>query len=114
MPVAFRLLMKRSVVAAFLILAFVLQGTTSVLAGTTGSISGTVIDASTNQPIAGAKVTALSPSQSVTTTTGPDGRYTFLSLSPDTYTITVAAGSKYEQSSLSGISVLADANNARP
>jgi outer membrane receptor protein involved in Fe transport len=110
MPVAFRLLMKRSVVAAFLVLTFVLQGTTSVLAGTTGAISGTVIDATSNQPIAGAKVTASSPSQSATTTTGPDGRYSFLSLSPDTYTVTAAAGSKYEQSSVSGINVLADAN----
>jgi TonB dependent receptor/Carboxypeptidase regulatory-like domain/TonB-dependent Receptor Plug Domain len=110
MPVAFRLLMKRSVVAAFLILAFVLQGTTSVLAGTTGAISGTVIDATSNQPIPGAKVTASSPSQSATTTTGPDGRYSFLSLSPDTYTITVAATSKYDQSSVSGVNVLADAN----
>src|ERR1700688_3688266 len=108
MPVAFRLLLKRSVVAAFLILTFVLQGTTSVLAGTTGTISGTVIDASTNQPISGAKVTALSPSQSATTTTGSDGRYSFLSLSPDTYTVSVAASTKYDQSSVSGISVFAD------
>src|SRR3984893_3969483 len=112
MSVAIRLLMKRSVVAAFLILTFVLQGTTSVLAGTTGSISGAVVDATTNQPVAGAKVTALSPSQQATTTSGPDGRYSFLSLSPDTYSITVAASSKYDQSSGSGVTVTADADRS--
>ena len=59
----------RSVAALAMILAFVLQETTSVLAGTTGSITGSVADANTGKPIAGARVTATSPSQSAAATT---------------------------------------------
>src|SRR3984893_18413964 len=112
MPVAIRLLMKRSVVAAFLILTFVLQGTTSVLAGTTGGINGTVVDATSNTPIAGARVSAVSPSQSANTTTDDKGRFSFISLSPDTYTITAAATTKYDQASLSAVNVFADATQS--
>jgi TonB dependent receptor/Carboxypeptidase regulatory-like domain/TonB-dependent Receptor Plug Domain len=102
--------MKRAVVAFLLILTFVLQGTTSVLAGTTGSISGSVVDASTNQPVGGARVTAASPSQTVTTTADGNGRYTFVSLAPDTYTVTVAAAGTYDTYSLNGVTVQADQN----
>jgi len=101
-------LFKKSVVAAFLILTFVLQGTTSVLAGTTGAISGTVIDATTNKPVPGAKVTALSPSQSATATSDGNGHYGFLSLAPDTYTISVLGNSAYDPVSISGVTVIAD------
>ncbi|HTJ24559.1 MAG TPA: TonB-dependent receptor [Candidatus Limnocylindria bacterium] len=104
------LLAKRGVVAVLLILAFVLQGTTSVLAGTTGSLSGTVLDSSTSQPIPGARITAASPSQTVTTTSDASGRYTFLSLTPDTYTITVAESEKYGALTLGGVTVIADQN----
>jgi outer membrane receptor protein involved in Fe transport len=100
----------RGVVAAFLILAFVLQGTIDVLAGTTGTITGTVVDASTNRPIAGAKVSALSPSQSASTTSDSNGRFTFVSLSPDTYSLTVAASSNHDPYSLNGVTVQADAS----
>jgi Carboxypeptidase regulatory-like domain/TonB dependent receptor/TonB-dependent Receptor Plug Domain len=110
MPVAFRLLMKRSVVAAFLILSFVLQGTTSVLAGTTGGISGTVLDASTQRPIAGAAVTAQSPSQTAHAVTDAKGNFTFLSLNPDTYNLTVAAAGNYDAYTVNGLTVQADQN----
>jgi hypothetical protein len=106
--VAIRLLVKRSVVAAFLIIAFVLQGTTSVLAGTTGTIQGTVTDASTGTPVAGAHVTALSPSQNATAVTDASGRYTFLSLNPDTYTISSAPVGNHDATSVSGVTVQAD------
>src|ERR1700676_1320736 len=99
---------KRKVVPAFPILTFVPQGTTSVLAGTTGGISGTVVDASTNQPIPGVKVSAVAPSQSANTTTDQVGRFSFISLTPDTYTITAGATTKYDQASLSAINVFAD------
>jgi TonB dependent receptor/Carboxypeptidase regulatory-like domain len=102
--------MKRGFVAFLLILAFVLQGTGSVLAGTTGSISGTVVDASTNQPVGGARVTAASPSQTSATTADGTGHYTFVSLAPDTYTITVAAGGEYDTYSINGVTVQADQN----
>jgi hypothetical protein len=108
MPVAFRLLMKRSVVAAFLILTFVLQGTTSVLAGTTGAINGTVVDSSSGKPLAGVVVTATSPSQTAHATSDAAGRYTFLSLNPDTYTLSIPATASNDAASISGVTVQAD------
>jgi len=105
---AIPLCVKRSIAAVLLIIAFVLQGTTSVLAGTTGSLSGAVVDASTNQPVPGAVVTAQSPSQTVSTTADGAGKYTFLSLNPDTYTVSAAPTSKYDAVSVSGITVFAD------
>lgn len=100
--------LKQGLLAVLLIAAFVPQGTTSVLAGTTGSITGTVIDPSTNRPVADARVTAASPSQTAATTTDRSGRFSFVSLSPDTYTISVAPTSTYDAASMSGVTVLAD------
>jgi hypothetical protein len=99
---------RRGVVAVLLLIAFVLQGTTSVLAGTTGAITGTVVDPSSNQPVAGARVTAASPSQTASTTTDPSGRFSFVSLTPDTYTVSVAATSARDVASVSGVTVQAD------
>jgi outer membrane receptor protein involved in Fe transport len=104
------LLAKRGVVAFLLIVALVLQGTTRVLAGTTGSITGTVVDASTNQPIPNITVIAASPSQSATTTSDRTGHYTFASLAPDTYTITAAAAGNHDAYSVSGVTVQAYQN----
>jgi hypothetical protein len=99
---------RRSVVAVLLLIAFVLQGTISVLAGTTGSINGTIADPSSNQPISGARVTAASPSQSATTTTDATGRFSFVSLAPDTYTLSVPATATRDAASVSGVTVQAD------
>jgi hypothetical protein len=71
-----------------LVVSLLVQGT-AVLAGTTGSISGTVIDRSTNTPVSGAKVTATSPSQVASVTTDANGRFTLISLAPDTYSVSV-------------------------
>ena len=101
---------KRGILAALLLVAFVLQGTISVLAGTTGSISGVVVDPANNAPVAGAHVTATSPSQSATTTTDQSGRFTFASLAPDTYTLSVAAAGNRDAASISGVTVQADQN----
>jgi outer membrane receptor protein involved in Fe transport len=100
--------MRRGIVAFLLIFAFVFQGTTSVLAGTTGGISGIVVDASTNQPLAGARVTAASPSQTATTTADAGGHYTFLSLAPDTYAVSVAPVGDHDAYSVNGVTVQAD------
>jgi hypothetical protein len=105
---AILLLAKRSAVAVLLIITFALQGTISVLAGTTGTISGAVVDASSNQPVPGARVTAQSPSQTVSATADAQGKYTFLSLNPDTYAISAAASSKYDAVTVSGVTVFAD------
>jgi hypothetical protein len=53
---------------------------------TTGSISGTVIDA-TGIPLATVKITAASPSARSSTRTDAKGAFSFLGLPPDSYTI---------------------------
>ncbi|MFY9663804.1 MAG: TonB-dependent receptor [Candidatus Cybelea sp.] len=80
---------------------------TWALASVTGGLTGTVVDADTSAPIAGAQVTATSPSQSVTTTTDAAGHFTFLTLSPDTYTVT-SSKSGFQSTSVPGQSVFAD------
>jgi len=57
-------------------------------AGTTGSISGKVVDA-TGAPVV-ATVKAVSASQTVNTVTDKSGQFHFSSLGPDYYTITVS------------------------
>jgi hypothetical protein len=76
-------------------------------AGTTGTLRGRVVDATTNAPIAGAVVMAASPSQSAQTVTDAGGQYSFISLQPDTYTVS-ASKTGYDPLSQPGISVVAD------
>ena len=85
-------------------LAFALAKSAS--AATTGTITGTVVDAQSRAPIAGVSVSAVSPSQVAHVTTDGSGRYTFLSLGPDTYTIS-AQRTGYGSVSLAGIAVFA-------
>lgn len=75
-------------------------------AGTTGSLTGQVVS-TTKAPIAGARVVAVSPSQTATGTTDASGRFAFLSLSPETYTITVSKEG-FDTTALTGISIFAD------
>jgi hypothetical protein len=76
-------------------------------AGTTGSLSGTVLESSAAQPVVGATVTASSPSQVATTHTDARGHFTFLSLAPDTYTLLIQQSS-YEPLASTGITIFAD------
>jgi Carboxypeptidase regulatory-like domain/TonB dependent receptor/TonB-dependent Receptor Plug Domain len=92
--------------ALALLIAFAGQGTRT-LAGTTGGLSGTVVDAGNGSPIAGAQVTLTSPSQTANGATDAGGRFTFLTLSPDTYTITIVK-SGYQPLSIPGQTVFAD------
>ena len=85
----------------------------AVSAATTGAIVGTVLDASTKTPIAGAQVSAVSPSQVARVTTDATGRFTFLSLGPDTYTISVEREG-YIAVSIAGIAVFADQSQVVP
>jgi len=88
------------------------QGTWA-LASTTGAISGTVVDTDTSAPIANATVTASSPSQTTTTQTDPTGHFNFLSLNPDTYTVSVDK-SDYTPVSHPGVTVFADTTQTVP
>ncbi len=94
-------------------LGLIVAAQSGALAGTTGGINGTAVDAATHAPIAGAKITASSPSQSATTTTDAGGHYAFVSLTPDEYTVS-AEQAGYDTISLSGVVVFADATQIVP
>ena len=97
--------LRRAVIAAFLLVAFLSQGTWA-LAGVTGNIAGTITD-SKGTPIAGVQVQAVAPSGNRTATTDAGGHFTILSLGPDTYTISLTK-SGYQPYSYPGVVVFAD------
>ena len=88
-------------------LLVVIVQATRVLAGTTGVISGTVL-LPNGSPLSDAKVSAVAPSESVSTTTDANGHFAFVSLIPDTYTVSVSKDG-YDNVSQPGVTVLADA-----
>jgi hypothetical protein len=94
--------------AVFLCAAFIASALPlPTLAGTTGGITGRIVDSTTQAPVASAAITITSPSQSVTTATDADGTYRFLSLAPDAYTISVNK-TGFTPFSYPGVSVFAD------
>jgi hypothetical protein len=94
-------------VSALAVAAAVAFSPAAVRAGTTGTIVGRIVDQNTNAPVAGARVSAVSPSQNATSDTDAAGGFRFLSLNPDTYTVTVER-TGYETLSLAGVTVQAD------
>src|SRR6202140_5102168 len=98
-----------SLVAALTLVALVSQGTW-VLAGTTGGVNGTAIDEN-SAPVQNALVTIASPSQVAHTSTDTNGKFNFLALIPDTYTLSVEKQG-YESVSQTGVTVIADQNNS--
>ena len=82
-------------------------GSSLALAGTTGSVTGTVTDGKTHLPLAGVRVEIASPAQASATVTDASGRFTFISLAPDTYAITLGK-TGYERLVAAGITVQAD------
>ena len=101
----------RRLLTALTIVAVLLVARLPGSAGTTGNVSGVVVDAATKAPLAGVRVNAVSPSQSTSATSDASGRFTMLSLSPDSYTLSVEKEG-YDASSLAGISVTADATQS--
>jgi hypothetical protein len=83
------------------------------VAGTTGGVSGTVLDQETKAPVAAARVVATSPSQTAAAITDAGGHYAFVSLAPDEYTLTVTKEG-YEPASTPGVAVFADATQVVP
>jgi len=98
--------LRHAFVAVLLLVAMLAQGTWA-LASTTGGISGVVQDSTTGKAVADATVTANSPSGGATVTTDNGGNFHFLTLAPDTYTIS-ATKTGYNSASQSGITVFAD------
>jgi hypothetical protein len=84
---------SRSVLAVSVALAVSLAASPGAFAAelTTGTIIGSVQTAR-GAPIAGASVTAASPSGRYTTTTDRAGRFVILGVAPDTYDVTARAG----------------------
>ncbi|MBV8344124.1 MAG: carboxypeptidase regulatory-like domain-containing protein, partial [Candidatus Eremiobacteraeota bacterium] len=76
-------------------------------AGTTGGITGRVVDSQTRAPIAGVTVTASAPSQTGTSTTDASGTFRFLTLVPDTYTLSFSR-KDYDPLTQPGFTVIAD------
>jgi iron complex outermembrane receptor protein len=76
-------------------------------AGTTGTLRGRVLDAATHAPIAGAVVSAVSPSQAAQSVSDAAGEFSFISLQPDTYPVS-ATKAGYEPQSQAGITIVAD------
>jgi hypothetical protein len=89
-------------------IALIFTPVSPVRAGTTGTLSGRVLDTETRAPVAGVKVTATSPSQRAAATTDSHGNFAFVSLDPDEYTITLEKDG-YDTTSVTGIAVFADA-----
>ncbi len=97
--------LRTPIVAMLLMVALLCQGTWA-LAGTTGGLSGIVTDSS-GAPVAGAAVSAASPSQQATAQSDAAGHYIFLALAPDTYTVSVEK-TGYQPVSIAGTTVFAD------
>ncbi|MDQ6767199.1 MAG: TonB-dependent receptor, partial [Candidatus Eremiobacteraeota bacterium] len=77
------------------------------VAGTTGGIGGRVVDATTQAPLSGTRIEVSSLSGSARTVSDAHGLYTFVSLSPDTYTMS-ASRDGYMPFTESGITIQAD------
>jgi Carboxypeptidase regulatory-like domain len=76
-------------------------------AGTTGALVGTVTDARTGAPVAGAQITVISPAQREQTTTDVRGEFSFVSLAPDTYIVRISSAG---YSPYAYVSVVVDAD----
>ncbi|MGB6646513.1 MAG: carboxypeptidase-like regulatory domain-containing protein, partial [Candidatus Cybelea sp.] len=77
----------RNAVAVAIVALVLLAMPAETIAGTTGTLRGRVVDAATHAPIAGAVVIAASPSQTAQITSDASGAFSFISLPPDTYTV---------------------------
>jgi hypothetical protein len=99
---------KQWAAAALLVAVLSCAMSLRVRAGTTGFINGVVTDSQTRAPIAGARVQVASPSQIASAVTDAHGAYAFVSLSPDTYTVTVTKDG-YLTTAVTGVTVFADA-----
>ncbi|MEO9262653.1 MAG: TonB-dependent receptor, partial [Candidatus Baltobacteraceae bacterium] len=100
-----RFSLKRPLVA-MLTLLFAICQVTWALAGTTGGLGGQVSDEN-GSPVAGADVKVSSASQSASAITDSTGHFAFISLAPDTYTVSVEKNG-FDPTSDGGVSVFAD------
>ena len=98
---------RRLIVGVLLAIALFVNSAGTLLAGTTGTISGTVTDGKTGAPLAGVRVTAVSPTGQYSSKTDAKGFVSFTGVSPDTYTVSFEI-TGYQPASLTGVNVFAD------
>ncbi len=94
-----------------LLLAVAFPGA-GALAGTTGTLVGRIVDQD-GAAVAAATVSVVSPTQATSTKTDTDGSFRFLTLVPDTYTLSVEKNG-FDPISQSGITVQADQTQTLP
>jgi hypothetical protein len=99
--------MRRIAGLVALVLAALVGG--RVGAATVGSIHGTIVDATDHHPLAGVRVSIVSPSGNYETLTDSTGFYSIVGIIPDTYTLT-AALNNYRPYSDPGITITQDSN----
>ncbi len=100
-------MLLRRLIVAFLACAVCASAAEPAAAGTTGTLRGRVVDSNSGAPVADAKISAASPSQSETAVSDSTGFFSFISLSPDTYTVT-ASKTGYEMGTVPGVTVISD------
>ncbi|MDQ6931238.1 MAG: TonB-dependent receptor, partial [Candidatus Eremiobacteraeota bacterium] len=103
----------RNTLAAILALAIAASQLIPAFAGTTGGLSGSIVDVESRLPVADAAVTVASPSQTASARTDAAGKFTFLSLAPDSYTLSVQKAG-YQTQTITGITVFADQTQSVP
>lgn len=81
----------RGVLAGMSALVLFGVGITAALAAGTAAVSGTVVSATTNAPIAGAKVELVGAGATLTTQSGKDGSFAFTNLAAGTYYVRASA-----------------------
>ncbi len=106
--------MQSRILAAALTVAFSLLSIGPALAagGLYGNLNGTITDAATHAPIAGAQVVAKSPSGTYSARTDAKGVYTMLGMSVDSYVLTVSAHG-YQTANITGVTVFGDEHDVQ-
>ncbi len=99
----------RTWLSVLLIVGMVLWSAAPTFAagGQTGALQGTVVDAASKAPVAGARVVAAAPSARYTATTDKNGFFQFNGVTVDTYTVSITVGG-YETSTVSGVTIQGD------
>ncbi|MBV9102188.1 MAG: carboxypeptidase regulatory-like domain-containing protein, partial [Candidatus Eremiobacteraeota bacterium] len=99
--------MARWALAYLIALWFIACALSPAWAGTTGILRGRVTDSVSRAPLAGVAVSVVSPSQAAQAVSDAAGGFSFLSLAPDTYVVSLTK-SGYDLATISGITVVSD------
>ncbi|HXN77488.1 MAG TPA: carboxypeptidase-like regulatory domain-containing protein, partial [Candidatus Dormibacteraeota bacterium] len=98
---------RRILIVAVIASALFFNTVGTLLAGTTGTISGTVTATTTNQGLSGVKVSAVSPTGHYSSTSDNKGFFSMTGVQPDTYTVSLELAG-YQPVSITGVNVFPD------